>query len=85
MGSLQIEEKTVVESLKYIMFKQNTNPHQLAKKMGWDAQRLYKKFNHGKITLEDLEAISKGLDVKCDIIFTMDADDNEDDSADESN
>ena len=82
MGSVQVEENTVVESLKYIMFKKNTNPHQLAKKMGWDSQRLYKKFNHGKITLEDLDAIAKGLDVKCDIIFTMD--DEKEDSTNES-
>ena len=70
----EIHEDTVVESLKYILLKKDTNIHRLAKDMGWTSARLYKKFNHGPITLNDLDEICKALGVTYKVMFDLNDD-----------
>lgn len=69
--SQEICEDTVVESLKYILLKRDTNVHRLAKDMGWTSARLYKKFNHGPITIDDLDEICKALGVTYKVTFEL--------------
>lgn len=67
-------ERSVSESLRVILVKKGMNIHQLAEQMGMASQTLYLKFNNDKFNFKDLDAISKALNLKYRVVFTMDED-----------
>lgn len=66
-----ISGNNVAESLKIILVKKNMNIAKLAEVMGLSSTTLYSKFKRGNFSINDLNRISKALNLSYEITFTI--------------
>lgn len=71
MASTVINENTVAESLKIILVKKNLNIARLSEMLGVTSTTMYSKFKRNSFSLKDLDNISKVLNLKYEVPFTI--------------